>query len=152
MVIELIVMAVLVAMVCLLAGIIVLAGLAVWYVLSRILFKIYPQAVSSRKRKRWLQLGCILLAFALAFCYADNPPLAGAPDLEVPVKEMPEDLREEIIRVNNGLYGSLPLFPLYIEVLECDGERVLVRTHYFPGGTVEREHGPDGPSITKPLN
>ena len=152
MVMELIVTAVLIAVACLLAGIVVLAGLAVWYVLHRILGKIYPQAVSSRKRRRWLQLGCIFLAFVLAFCYADNPPLVGAPNLEVPVKEMPEDLRTEIIEVNNGLYGRLPLFPLYIEVLECDGEDALVRTHYFPAGTVEREHGPDGPSLTKPLN
>jgi len=152
MVMELIVTAVLMAVICLLAGIVVLAGLAVWYVLSRILGKIYPQAVSSRKRRRWLKLGCILLAFLLAFCYTDNPPLVGAPDLEVSVKEMPEDLRTEIIEVNNGNYGRLPLFPLYIEVLECDGEDALVRTHYFPFGTVEMVTGPDGPSITKPLN
>ena len=152
MVMELIVTAVLMAVICLLAGIVVLAGLAVWYVLSRILGKIYPQAESSRKRRRWLKLGCILLAFLLAFCYADNPPLVGVPDLEVSVEEMPEDLRTEIIEVNNGLYGRLPLFPIYIEVLEFDGEQALVKTHYFPAGTVEREHGPDGPSITKPLN
>ena len=102
--------------------------------------------------RKWLKVGCILLALILIAGYAENPLLVGGSDLEVPVKEMPEELREDIIRINGGIYSGLPLIPIYIKVLEYDGADALVRTYYFPFGTVERVMGPDGPSITKPLH
>jgi len=126
-------------------GAVVLAGLAVWYVVRSIAVKV--------GKRPWPKLVCILLVFVLMSCLAMNPPLVGNPGSEVSVKEMSEELRSEIMNLNRGLYTlRLPLFPLYIEVLEFDGEQALVKTHYFPAGTVEREHGPDGPSITKTLN
>lgn len=129
---------------CVQIGAVVMAGLGVWYVLY---------FLSGKRLKNMYKWIVMLLVFLLAAGIAACPPLVGSPDLEVPVKEMSEGLRKDCRAYSCGLYSlRLPLLPIYIEVLECDGTDALTRTHYFPFGTVERLTGPDGPSITKPLN
>ena len=129
---------------CFQIGTLILAGLAAWYILY---------CISGKRLKRRFKLICILLVFLLTAALAANPPLVGTDGLEVPVKEMSDSLREDCRAYSRGLYTArLPLIPLYIEVLECDGTDALTRTHYFPFGTVEMEVGQHGPNITKPLN
>ena len=138
---------------CFQIGVLVLAGLAVWYVAAYFAGLVRPEGGAGCGWRRWGKAACILLVFFLTAALAANPPLIGDDDLEVPVKEMSDGLRQDCRTYSRGLYSlQLPLIPVYIEVLECDGEDALTRTHYFPLGTVEREVGLHGPNITKPLN
>lgn len=109
-------------------------------------------------RKRKIKKKCFIIIMTIFMLinifainlYANKPVLICS---EVYEKYISEELKTEIYKYNSGLYSkSLPIFPLYIEILSADSDSVSIRTQYYPLGSIQMNIGPNGvKSIDKPL-
>ena len=72
-------------------------------------------------------------------------------------EELPNDISESILSVEQGFYNSyFPIFATKIELVETSEDYLLYRVYYFPFGSIERSYTrePDGNwifNLEKPL-
>lgn len=120
---------------------------------------IIPVIIIAILRKKGIQ--CIKKTFLLstAICFlllsltiiyiANNPIIRCSDELEYLVTE---DMKKYVISYNKGFYSAkVPIFPVFIDILSVNDNKVVVQTNYFYFGNIQMEIIDGEPSINKPL-